>query len=164
MTAYSRFVDAALSFQGCHYIWQGKGKYIWTPSKLMLHGFSDLNDPQLLLNVFDCSGLVTVALHMATVGKLDLRGSHSAQTILDTFPECDKDFGDGCLILYQGHVAIDLGRGRVVDAHRGNSHTTSVLAAIQANARVEVHRDVRPARTILGYRKVPLDKSELKTV
>lgn len=163
MSPYSRFVDAALSFQGCHYIWGGKGKYIFN-SKLEMHKFTDPDDQQMLLNVFDCSGLVTVALHMATVGKLDLRGSHSAQTILDTFPECDRDFGDGCLILYPGHVAVDLGRGRVVDAHRGNASTTSVLAAIQANARVEVHRDIRPARTILGYRKVPLDKSELKTV
>ena len=159
---YRQFVDRALEYQGCPYIWQGKGLLMWTPQGLRPHKFSDLQDSTRSIEVFDCSGLVTHCLALTT--QIDLRATHSAKTILDTFPECDKDFGDGCLLLYPSHVAIDLGRNRVVDAHAGDSSTTSLLAAQARNAKVEAHRSLRAASSILGYRKIPLDKSELKTV
>ena len=159
---YRAFVDRALLYCGAPYIWQGKGQHVWTPKGLKVHGFTTIEDSTKLINVFDCSGLVTCCLNEEL--RIDLRGTHSAKTILDTFPECDKDFGDGCLILYPGHVAIDLGRNRVVDAHAGDSSTTSLLAAQSRGAKVEAHRSLRSASSVLGYRKIPLDKSELKTV
>lgn len=165
-TAYSRFIDAALSFQGKPYIWGGKASLIFQNGKLVKHKFVDENNDPLL--VFDCSGLVTVALHMATIGKIDLRGTHSAKTILDTFPQCadskDGSFPEGTIICYPQHVAIDLGRGIVVDANRGDSKTVSILDAQRQGARVEVHRSIRPVSSIIGYRRIPLDKSELKVV
>ena len=160
MSAYSRFVEAALSFQGAPYIWGGKCGFIFKDGKLQQHGFKDRDEKTV--QIFDCSGLVTHCLFLTTIGKLDLRATHSAQTIFDTFPECPEDFGDGCLRLYPGHVAIDLGRGRVVDAHRGDSSCTTLLAALERDAKVVIHRDNR--NNCLGYRKIPLDKSELKKV
>lgn len=161
--AYSRFVDAAVSFQGCPYIWGGKSSMVFTPQGLKPHKFRD-NDNQPIL-VFDCSGLITVALQMATLNKLDLRGSHSAKTIWETFPiEHDLNFGDGLILCYKEHVAIDLGRNRVIDANRGTSKTVSLLDAQQSDARVEVHRSIRPVSSIIGYRRIPLDKSELRSV
>lgn len=161
-SAYSRFVDAAVSFQGAPYIWGGKGSFVFDEGKLKQHKIKNLDNEPLM--VFDCSGLVTVALQMATLNKLDLRASHSAKTMLDTFPICDENFGDGCLLLYPQHVAIDLGRGRVVDANRGTSKIVTVLDAMQNRAKVEVHRTIRAPSTLLGYRRIPLDKSELRVV
>lgn len=159
ISAYGRFVDAAVAMQGAPYIWGGKGLLQFKDGKLLKHLFVDTDNKSI--NVFDCSGLVTHAIYVATLGQLDLRGSHSAETMLNTFPECPEDFGDGCLILYPSHVAIDLGRGRVVDANRGGQSTLSLLAAQEHGAKVEIHRTVRPSKSILGYRKIPLTRSEL---
>lgn len=161
---YQQFVDAALSQQGAPYIWGGKGNLLFKDGKLVKHKFVKPKDPQSIIDVFDCSGLVTWALNLITMGKVDLRGTHSAKTILDTFPLVEHSSEDGNLILYPSHVSIDLGRGRVVDAHRGDSSTLSLLDALNANAKVEAHRIVRPAHTVLGYRRIPLDKSELRSV
>lgn len=154
------FVDVALSFQGCHYIWGGKGKYVFKGGVLLPHRFSEIDNITNPLYVFDCSGLVTHALWVVTKGKVDLRVTHSAKTILDTFPKTEAR-EDGVLLLYPQHVAIDLGRNRVVDANRGTSGTTSIQNALELNARVEVHPTTRPANTLLGVRRIPLDMSEL---
>ncbi len=157
---YQMFVEIALAQQGRPYIWGGKGQYAFKDGKLQKHPFMELDDGAQPISVFDCSGLVTHALWQ--MGIADLRATHSAAEILRTFPETTEAHGDGTLILYPGHVAVDLGRGRVVDAHRGDHTTTSILEANQRRARVEIHRDIRPHSSILGYRRVPLDKSELK--
>lgn len=162
MTKYNNFVELALSFLDCHYIWQGKGLSRWTPQGLVKHKFTDLNNVPLF--VFDCSGLVTHCLWEMSGGKVDLRASHSAQTILETFPLADANSGDGTLILYPGHVSVDLGRERVVDAQGGDQATLSILDAEQRNAKVAVHRRNRLDSSILGYRRIPLDKSELRSV
>lgn len=161
---YQQFVNAALLQAGAPYIWGGKGRLQFRNGQLLKHLFVDKdNNP---INVFDCCGLVTHCIYNITTGVLDFRGSHSVKTILDTFPICNEDFGDGCLIIYgsshPSHVAIDLGRGRVVDAAGGDETTNSLQAALEANARVYVHRQNRPGSTVLGYRRIPLDKSELR--
>jgi cell wall-associated NlpC family hydrolase len=161
---YSNFVDIALSYQGAPYIWGGKGVRVFKDGKLEEHKFTEMDNMHKLINVYDCSGLITSALYFASHGEIDLRGTHSAKTILDTFPECAPDFGDGCLLLYNGHVAADVGRGRVVDANRGDSTCTTPLHAQERNARVEVHRTIRLQSSLLGYRRIPVDKSELKAV
>lgn len=161
MTFQQRFIDIALDFQGCHYIWGGKGHLVFRDGKLTKHQFTDIVDQSQKLLVFDCSGLVTVALWMASGGKIDLRGSHSASTIWHTFPET-KELGEGTLLLYPNHVSIDLGRGLVLDAHGGNQKTLTPLDAQLVGAKVEVHRINRPDSSLLGLRKLPLDMSELE--
>lgn len=146
--------------QGSPYIWGGKGRLQFWDGALLRHLFVDMNNAPI--NVYDCSGVVTCALYNVTAGKIDLRGSHSAAEILRTFPEVDESFGDGTLILYPGHVAVDLGRERVIDANRGDHTSISLQHAAEQKARVEVHRTIRPKSAILGYRRIPLDKSELK--
>lgn len=157
---YQQFVESALLMQGAPYIWGGKGRLQFKDGALLKHLFVDQdNNP---INVYDCSGVVTCALYNLTSGRIDLRGTHSAEKILETFPECAADFGDGTLILYPGHVAIDLGRNRVIDANRGDHSCISLQHAAERKARVEIHRSGRPGSAILGYRRIPLDKSELK--
>lgn len=157
---YRIFVNTCLSYQGAPYIWGGKGLFVFDPIKLKLQMHKFVTDQNVPISVFDCSGLVTLPLY--NLFGIDLRATHSAAEILRTFPECNKDFGDGCLILYHGHVAVDLGRDLVVDANRGDHTCLSVLDAKQRGAQVEVHRTIRPANAILGYRRIPLDKSELR--
>lgn len=164
MTTEEAFVDCALKYIGCHYIWEGKGNKIWTFKQgLVDHKFCELTDNTKLLNVFDCSGLVTHCLMMVTQGRIDLRGSHSAHTIFDTFPVA-VDEKDGVLRLYSGHVAISLGNGRVVEAAGGDETTTSIQAAIDRRAQVRAGKDLRPSSQLLGLRRIPLDKSQLITV
>lgn len=172
-TIVQAFIDFALEEQGAPYIWQGKDRKIWTPAGLVPHKFVDADNAPI--SVFDCSGLVTCAIFYATGGKVDLRGSHSAKTIWDTFPEAyEQDHDDtynevsnaeeGRLLLYPGHVAIDLGRGIVLDANRGNEHCNTILQAHQQGAKVEVHRNRRPVSSLLGYRRIPVDINELRKV
>lgn len=156
-----KFVDIALSFQGSHYIWGGHGHLITKGGRLTPHPFTDPNDATKRLMVFDCSGLITTSLWMASGGKIDLRTSHGSLAIWETFPEA-KAALDGVILCYPGHVSIDLGRDRVVDAHGGDSTTLTVLDAMQRRARVEVHRINRNPKTLLGMRRIPLDISELK--
>lgn len=163
MTTEERFVDIALTHVGCHYIWGGKGQLIVTAQGLKKHGFTDLSELHLPLDVFDCSGLVTVSLFQATQGKMNGMATASAQVIFDTWPIA-KSEEDGVLRLYPGHVAISLGRGRVVEAAGGDHTTTSVLAAVERGAKVRVGSDLRLESTLLGLRRIPLDKSELRSV
>lgn len=165
MTTEEMFVDCALKYIGCHYIWEGKGQKIWTMKQgLITHKFTELNDNTQLLNVFDCSGLVTHCLWMVTHGLLDLRGTHSAHTIFMTFPLAGDGEEDGTVRCYSGHVAISLGRNRVVEAAGGDEMTTSVQAAMSRNAQVRAGVDLRQPYQILGLRRIPLDKSQLRTV
>lgn len=164
MNPYRQFIDVALAAQGCHYIWGGKGYLQFKDGGLKRHNFVD--DKNVQLPVFDCSGLVTDALFKTT--GMDLRGTHSSRVMLETFPIVEPDDRDelpeGSLILYPVHVAIDLGRGLVLDANGGDKTTVTILDAIQRGARVEVHRTNRPRATILGYRRIPLDTKELRVV
>jgi cell wall-associated NlpC family hydrolase len=154
MDLRTRFVDLALSYVGAPYIWGGKGNLLFRDGKL-------LKSP-LAMPVFDCSGLVTACLFQATQGKIDLIGTHSAQTIWDTFPESQGEASDGTLRLYEGHVAISLGRSRVVEAAGGDHTTLTVEDAADRNARVMAHVSNRSG--LLGYRRIPLDLSELRII
>ena len=161
-TLFDRFVDEALKCVGAPYIWGGKGIFIFTLKGLVAHKFMHGDDLDVPIPVYDCSGLVTHALYMASNGKMDFRGTHSAATIWNSFPELDSDNGPGSLLLYPGHVAVGLGRDIVVDANRGDQTTVSLLHAREQGASVQVHRTIRGAHTLKGYRRIPLDKSELR--
>lgn len=164
MTLEQAFVEKALSFVQCHYIWGGKGNKLFTVNGLVDHAFTDMANPPNPLNIFDCSGLVTTCLWLVTQGRIDLRGTHGAKTMWDSFPIYNNVENDGMLRLYPGHVAISLGNGRVVEAAGGDESTTNLQASIDRNAKVRVGLDLRNPSTLLGLRRIPLDKSELRTV
>lgn len=155
-----QFVNYALGFCGSHYIWGGKGLLQFDLKKgLTPHKF--VNEQNKALYVFDCSGLVTHSLFIATGGKLDLRATHSAKMMLDTFPITEAD-EDGTLFIYPGHVAISMGRRRILDASGGDETTTSIGAAVERNAKVSVHPVNRSG--LLGKRRIPVDKKELRAI
>lgn len=157
------FLDFALQECGTPYIWGGKGNRMWDLAGLATHKFVDANNKPI--TVLDCSGLVTWALYLATGGRFDLRGSHSAKVIWDTFPEARAEDAVK-LLLYKSHVAIELNSelGLVLDANRGDENCRSVLHAMERGAKVEVHRNLRHPDTLLGYRRIPIDRSELRSV
>lgn len=160
MTLEETFVEIAASYIGCPYIWQGKGDQIWTPQGLVKNTF-----PNKL--VFDCSGLITFALdklnRISNLGLPNMIGTHSSRTIFDTFP-ITKTYECGTLLLYPKHVAIDLGRGFVLDASGGDETTTSPIEALRRGASVKIHFNRRKPETLLGIRTIPLDKSALRAV
>lgn len=156
-----KFVDEALSQLGCPYVWGGKGYLIHNGYTLKPHKFTTNDEIAKPLRVYDCSGLVTHSLWVASNHKIDLRATHSAKAIFDTFPVTSID-EDGCLLLYPGHVAICLGRGRVVDAQGGDETTKTPLDALMRNASVQAHRINRT--NCIGVRRIPVDISELRKV
>lgn len=160
MTEEEIFIDLAAGYIGAPYIWRGKGDYIWSPQGLIKNTFG--SHPY----VFDCSGLVTFILNkMRTIPSLklnipDMRGTHSAKTIEDTFPIA-KTNEAGTLLLWPSHVAIDCGRGFVLEAAGGDETTlTPSDAARRPNAKVRFGFNKRGAPT--SFRRIPLDKSELR--
>lgn len=139
MVTIDDVVDRALVYQGAPYTWRGKGVYLWSPSGLVLHAFGE--------PVFDCSGLVTVALRDA--GGPDWRATRNAESMRQAFPSCDP-WEFGALRLYgtpakATHVAFALHRGLVLEAAGGDSTTTSPTEARRRrHAAVRVNRDRRP--------------------
>jgi murein DD-endopeptidase len=133
----------ARRFLGCPYVWQGKGKSLWTPRGLELHPWVG--------QVFDCSGLVTCALKLA--GGPDLRATHNAQTMFDTFAAAADESVPGTLRFYGtsrrtiSHVAILTemreGFAWVIEAAGGDHTTTSPLIAANRKACVREGRQLR---------------------
>lgn len=150
MTPFLRSViEYATSKAGRHYVWMGKGALCWTPQGLRPHKWTGLE-------VYDCSGLVTSALHAA--GGPDWRATHSAQTLWDALQPTER--GElGALHLYgRGpaavtHVALSLGNGLVVEAAGGDSRTLSPADATRAKASVRVGWERRS--DFLGARSLP---------
>ena len=150
MTPFVRsVVEYATSKAGRHYVWQGKGTLCWTPSGLKPHKWTGLE-------VFDCSGLVTSAIHAA--GGADWRGTHSAQTLWDSLEPAEAH-QLGALHLYGSgprgvtHVALALGGGRIVEAAGGDSRTLSPADAVRSKASVRVGWERRS--DFLGARSLP---------
>lgn len=150
----SALIDAARKHLGAPYVWRGKGKSLWTPRGLELHPWVG--------QVFDCSGLVTVALKAA--GGPDLRATHSAQTMFDQFPIADDFEAAGVLRFYGKsrsqvtHVAIctgrnDRGQVTVIEAAGGDETTVTPLVASWRGAKVREGAELR--RDFLGSRRLP---------
>lgn len=143
---------AALRFIGCPYVWKGKGLELWTPQGLQRHGYGT--------HVFDCSGLIGMAL--LTAGGKDRRATHAAQTYFDEFPAIDNAEMFGALRFYGvgpkaiTHISLSLGNGLIIEAAGGDSTTTTLQAAkARPNAKVRVGFDIR--RDLVGARLLPGD-------
>jgi cell wall-associated NlpC family hydrolase len=144
--------EALLRYVGCLYVWRGKGDDIWTPSGLKPHGWGQ--------RVFDCSGAIGQALLDA--GGKDRRGTFSAQTYFDAFPEVASPDVFGALRCYGtgpktiSHIAMSLGHGLVIEAAGGDSTTTTPdVSRARPSARVRVGFDLR--RDLVGARLLPGD-------
>ena len=149
----ANLIREARRFLGCPYVWQGKGKSLWTPRGLVLHAWVG--------QVFDCSGLVACALKLA--GGPDVRATHSAQTMFDAFPTAVEGELPGTLRFYGKdrqhvtHVAIGTGTrdgyAWVIEAAGGDHTTTSPVIAANRRACVREGRELRS--DYLGSRVAP---------
>lgn len=141
-------IHAALRAQGCLYLWQGKGHELWTPNGLKSNGLG--------IPAYDCSGLVTCALHDA--GGPDWRATHNAAALWQALRPADSAGAFGVLRFYGGarvsHVALSLGNDLVLEAGGGDQTTTSLEIARRQGARVRVVFDGR--RDLMGARLLPL--------
>ena len=146
-------VQAALRKVGTPYIWAGKGDYCVRDGRV-------LRMPEMGCDeAFDCSGLVTWAVREA--GGPDLRATWGAARMWQELPDLDEEAGEDddwfALALYgtkqrATHVALELGRGLLLDASGGDSATLTLKDALNANAFVRVHLDTR--KDLLGYRSL----------
>lgn len=153
MTRAEKFVDAALSYNGCPYIWRGKGRFVTdkVTGQLVQSPFVHVTP-----YVFDCSGLVTHCLW--EVGFDDLRATEYTLSLFKKTPSCRRE--DFASLWFFGqddnsisHVAIHIGNNILVQASGGTSATNSLEAARQNNAMVRTrynHResDYRGARML----------------
>jgi hypothetical protein len=153
-----RVVAWALERVGKPYIWSGKGRICWTPNGEKPTSFVASCDEG-----FDCSGLVTAAVHAA--GGPDLRLHWSAQTMYDSLPPAP--LGEPLRLKLYGprhesivHVAIEIGLFHQLEASGGDSTTDNYMAAIKRGARVAVRdaqhgrQDFRGYRSLLAMQKV----------
>lgn len=159
MTFDQLAVDFALAQLGAPYIWAGRGDWYVSEGKIL--STTNLGDPKVRL-VFDCAGLVLWAAFRAGADS-DGRGWWGADTLWTHLPERlpDEPADANRLVFYgsparASHVALDLGRGIVLEAAGGDSRTTSLEAAAKGvgygPARVRVGREHRLDR--LGYRSL----------
>lgn len=142
-------IHAALRYQGSPYLWTGKGLSVWTPNGLQSNGLG--------LPAYDCSGLVTCALHDAQGP--DWRASHNASTLWQQLAPAENADAFGVLRFYgsparPSHVAISLGNGLILEAGGGDQTTTSLEIARRQGARVRVVFDGR--KDLVGARLMPL--------
>ena len=149
-------IAAALGYLGAPYVWKGKGWFLWSPTRFVPHAFGS--------PVFDCSGLVTVALREA--GGPDLTGTHNAQAMFDQFPVASDPAARGVLRFYGQrvmgskpttvphvtHVAICMGpvggKVEVLEAAGGDSRTTSPKPGACVRVGPELRRDYLGSRVL----------------
>ncbi len=141
-------IAAALGFLGAPYVWKGKGWFLWSPTRFIPHAFGS--------PVFDCSGLVTVALREA--GGPDFTGTHNAQAMFDQFPAAPDPTARGVLRFYGTsprnvtHVAICMGpvggKVEVLEAAGGDSRTTSPKPGACVRVGPELRRDYLGSRVL----------------
>lgn len=145
-------VTAARKYTGDTYVWGGKRDYVFSAQTLSLRV-----SPWLPRRVFDCSGLVTVAL--LDSGGPDWRGSHSSGALRAVAkPVLMFELQEGDLLFRVGHVAIYVGPSQehplnivVIEAAGGDRATVSPMIAEARNASVQEHT-VSPSRFTVGGR------------
>lgn len=160
MNKYELIVNIALKYIGSPYVWMGKGDLMWTPTGPAKNTFASTPF------VFDCSGLIAHCIYKAT--GLDLRMTHNAQLMHDTFPIASGEPQLGDILLCGKsdetvtHVQFDLGRKMVCESAGGDSSTTTPQAAFARGAQVRAGTQIRS--DIVATRRVPLDRSELRVI
>lgn len=175
-------VELALGQLGAPYLWAGRGN--WCVRGPVGHGTitpvaeqgvppsrpAGGGEPGL---AFDCAGLVGWAAWRC--GAPDLRGLWGADTFWHWLPEYDpggEDPGECHRLVFYGqlsriiHVAIDLGRGLVLEAAGGDETTLLYSDATRrpmARVRVgpELRRDRVGSRSLLAVQHLPRDPSTL---
>lgn len=138
------FLQAVLAQMHAPYRWGAKGQRAST------------DGPRL----FDCSGLVTWALHQ--VGGPDWRATHNTDRL---WAECAPvasvaDLLPGDLVLYgkagdPDHVMVHVGAGVVVGASGGGSKTLTLEDAARTGACVKAFARPEYRPDILGFRRLP---------
>lgn len=159
-------VDFALRHIGDPYIWAAKGTFAVRDvvRGLDVHKGVVLAVQALEIGVpkgrlaFDCSGLVLWAALQA--GSLDLRGWWGAEALREHLPP-PAEHEPFALACYPGHVAIDLGRGLVLEAAGGDSGTLTYSQALMdprgARVRVGFENRTRTAtRSLAAIQHLPL--------
>lgn len=144
-------IAAALHYLGAPYVWKGKGDVLWTPAGLTRHAFGR--------PVFDCSGLVTVALFES--GGKDYRATHNAGAMFFGWPIAADPEARGVLRFYGtgkgfaahvSHVAISMGRVNgvleVLEAAGGDQLTTCPKPGACVRVGPELRRDYLGSRVI----------------
>lgn len=140
-------IAAALQYLGAPYVWKGKGDVLWTPAGLARHAFGR--------PVFDCSGLVTVAIHES--GGPDYRATQNAGTMFAAWPIAPDPEARGVLRFYGhtghvSHVAISMGRTNgvleVLEAAGGDETTACPKAGACVRVGPELRRDFVGARVL----------------
>ncbi|NBD11313.1 NlpC/P60 family protein [Corallococcus sp. Z5C101001] len=110
--------------------------------------------------LFDCSGLVTWALHQ--VGGPDWRVTHNTDSLWSACSPVASasDLLPGDLVLYgkggdPDHVMVHVGAGVVVGASGGSSKTLTLEDAAAAGAKVKSFTRVEYRPDVLGFRRLP---------
>lgn len=183
-------VDQALKQLGAPYLWAGRGTWLVRdvpgPDGKVLKGQivhpSDpvVGCPASVPLVFDCAGLVLYCARRAGwlgpgASALDGLGEWGADTLLDHLPEYDLSGerpGDCNRLVFYGplggratHVAIDIGRGLIIEA-AGGDQTTLTYADAQKRTRMyqwpaavavrrEFRRDRLGSRSLLALQYLP---------
>lgn len=161
-----RVVDFALGQLGRPYLWAACGDWAVRPDPVT-HQLRNVDVATLgaLGNAFDCVGLVKWAAWRA--GSADLRGWWSADHLWHQLPVADEPEGsDWNRLVFFGlgghasHVAIDLGRGLVLEAAGGDATTLTALDADKRGARVRVGRcyrgDLLGTRSLAAVARLPV--------
>lgn len=133
-------ITAGRKYLGAQYVWGGKKDCVFSQQTLSL-----APSPWLPQKVFDCSGLVTVALLDA--GGPDWRGTHSSGALRAVAkPVLMTELQEGDLLFRAGHVGIYVGPSHeqathiiVLEAAGGDRGTTSPAVAAARNAFVKEH-------------------------
>lgn len=155
-------VDLGLRQLGKPYAWAGRGE--WAVRVDPADGQSKIVTVRSLgcdSLAFDCAGLVLWAAHMA--GGPDLRGWWGADHLWQQLPPAVD--GEFSLSFYGAkghatHVALELGRGLILEAAGGDSSTLTATDAMVRGASVRVgfeHRgDKLGSRSLAGLRSLPV--------
>lgn len=160
-SAFARnVVTAALRQLGLPYLWAGRGDWYVRGTEMR-----PVRDAGCDFLAFDCAGLVGWSCWKA--GGPDLRNWWAADHLYQALPFSRPD--EFSLAFYgprahATHVAIELGRGLVLEAAGGDSTTTTYEAALKRGARVRVGFEQRTdklgSRSLAGLRSLPLRPKE----
>jgi|GEM_PF-2926269 len=145
-TLRAAFLSAVLAQMHAPYKWNAKGE----------------RDRATGQRLFDCSGLVTSALHEVT--GVDWRATHNTDKL---WAECRRvlpgELLPGDLVLYHRrgaptdaeHVMVYVGAGVVVGASGGGSATLTLEDAKRADARVKQYARVDYRPGLMGFCRLP---------
>lgn len=155
-----RLIKWLLAREGAYYRWGAKGQELPADAWLALE-----LEPPKCRELYDCSGLVTSAMH--AMGLHDWRLTHNAARlfdVLETIPAAHAAPGD--LVFYGqpgqvSHVMFAWDHGRVYGACQGNASTLTLATAAKDGSKVRTRDRVKYRPDVRGYRRFPFPALEL---